>query len=297
MNKIITSGNQHSNIIRDIEGIIKLLYAMKPASEPLDMYRGRIDVSFSYDEFLKHKIIVYAVIGKPNSIHRNSIVKRMQKDKETINSNNKLIKTIQFKTKQFQEDEYIDFLKEQTRNLRQGKDFEINKCQEIIKKSGSNQIINKFQDLMDAIKEKDCTLSHEKLSLNLRLNSQLKKSLFPSQHKFTMKIIGKRGSGKTTFSIHFLELLIKKGIVSYDDVWIFCPTYSEQKIWQSLSIPPRDDGNLRLDESVRDKPLVFDDLQNDLKKSKVVGDIFTKGRHHTLGIIQCEQFTQRNCTY
>ena len=104
MNKIITSGNQHSNIIHDKEGIIKLLYATKPASEPLDMYRGRIDVSFSYDEFLKHKIIVYAVIGKPNSIRRKSIVKRMQKDKEAINSYNKLIKTIQFKTKQFQED-------------------------------------------------------------------------------------------------------------------------------------------------------------------------------------------------
>ena len=40
------------------------------------------------------------------------------------------------------------------------------------------------------------------------------------------------------------------------------------------------------------KLLVFDGLQGDLRNNKIIEDKFTKGRHHKLGIIQCQQFTQ-----
>ena len=38
--------------------------------------------------------------------------------------------------------------------------------------------------------------------------------------------------------------------------------------------------------------LVFDDMQNDLKKNSIIQDLFMKGRHNKTGIIQCEQYTE-----
>ena len=45
----------------------------------------------------------------------------MDEEENVINSYNKLIKTINQKSKQFQEEQYNDFLSEQTKNLREGK--------------------------------------------------------------------------------------------------------------------------------------------------------------------------------
>ena len=43
-----------------------------------------------------------------------------------------------------------------------------------------------------------------------------------------MKIIGKRGSGKTTFLLAFLSSLIENKIITYEQVWLYCPTYEMQ---------------------------------------------------------------------
>ena len=84
-----------------------------------------------------------------------------------------------------------------------------------------------------------------------------------------MKIIGKRGSGKTTFLVHFLQLLIRKGIIKHENIWIFCPIYPNQQIWHNLSIQPNNTTHLSLNETTYNKLFVFDDLQGDLKKKKL----------------------------
>lgn len=48
---------------------------------------------------------------------------------------------------------------------------------------------------------------------------------------FTLKYIGARGMGKTIFVIAFLHSLFLKGIIKYEDVLVFCPTFNQQEQW------------------------------------------------------------------
>ena len=44
-----------------------------------------------------------------------------------------------------------------------------------------------------------------------------------------MKIIGARGMGKIIFIIAFIHSLVLKGIIKYEDVLVFCPTFNQQE--------------------------------------------------------------------
>ena len=49
---------------------------------------------------------------------------------------------------------------------------------------------------------------------------------------------------------------------------------------------------LVINEITQNELLVFDDMQLDFKKDKRIVQIFTRGRHNTIGIMQCQNFTQ-----
>ena len=98
------------------------------------MYQKGFEVCDNYAEFIKQKNAVYAIIGKPNTKIIKNIVSIMEGEEQVINSYNRLINTINLKSKQFQEEQFNDFLSEQTRSLREGKEFELIKCQKNIRK-------------------------------------------------------------------------------------------------------------------------------------------------------------------
>ena len=77
-----------------------------------------------------------------------------------------------------------------------------------------------------------------------------------------------------------------------DNIWFLCPTYNNQTAWLDLGIQPKDMKHLSLNPMTYNKLLVFDGLQGDLKNNKIFEEVFTKGRHHRVVIIQCQQFTQ-----
>ena len=61
------------------------------------------------------------------------------------------------------------------------------------------KIKDKFEDLTDEINESTIILGHAKPIIALKSKPKEKTVIYPKSHIFTMKIIGKWGSGKTTF--------------------------------------------------------------------------------------------------
>ena len=107
-----------------------------------------------------------------------------------------------------------------------------------------------------------------------------------------MKRIGKRGSGKTMFLLAFVSSLIENKIITYDQFWVYCPTYEMQSCGNKTLFAVKNMIDLVINEITQNKLLVFDYMQFDLKKSRRTAEIFTKGRHNRIGIIKCEKFTQ-----
>lgn len=130
-----------------------------------------------------------------------------------------------------------------------------------------------------------------KLKLNIKTTPQIR-SIYPTNHCFTMRNIASRGSGKTTFLIAFLWSLVYNKIIKEKDIYIFCSTFQDQYIWKDSGFQERNIEHLTK-EYAENKLLVFDDMQNLLKqKNPLIEDLFIKGRHNKTGIIQCEQYTQ-----
>ena len=96
---------------------------------------------------------------------------------------------------------------------------------------------------------------------------------------------------KTIFLVAFLHSLVNRGTVKYEDIYIFCPTFDEQDQWRSSGVNARNFKYLNEDYA-KGKLLVFDDMQLDKKRNKLIETLLIRGRHNKTGIIQCEQFTQ-----
>ena len=63
--------------------------------------------------------------------------------------------------------------------------------------------------------------------------------MYPKSPTFTMKIIAARGMGKTIFVIAFSHSLVNRGIIKYENIYIFCPTFNEQDPWRSSGFNAR----------------------------------------------------------
>ena len=97
------------------------------------------------------------------------------------------------------------------------KDYiDLTTCRAIINKSTDDEIKDQFQEKSEVIEEKNFKPDHKKPTLNFETISSQRKMIFPQIHVFTMKIIGKRGSGKTTFLLAFLSSLVQNNLITYD---------------------------------------------------------------------------------
>ena len=115
--------------------------------------------------------------------------------------------------------------------------------------------------------------------------------MYPKAPTFTMKFIPARGMGKTIFLIAFFHSFINRGVVKHEDIYTFCPTLDNQHQWRSSGFTARNFSFLN-EEYAKGKLLVFDDMQIDTKRIKLIEMLCVRGRLSRTGIIQCEQFSQ-----
>ena len=123
MNNIVNVGKQCSSKVRRIETIIKYFYATKSAADLLDKYQSRFARCDNYYGFQSQKRMIEALNGKPNTLKRKEKIKMMEKEKTVIKSRNNLLKTIELKELKYQEEQYHDFLDDQTTRLKQGQEL------------------------------------------------------------------------------------------------------------------------------------------------------------------------------
>ena len=270
----------------------KLFHGSKGVSDVFNSQYNKIYLSDDFHNFVKKESIVFACIGKPNTEKRSQFEKRIQmnENRKTIDAYNNLLKILNVKNKQFEQNIFNDFLEDQNIRAKQGQSFDIDKCIEVIKKSTNPKIKQKFDVVIDQINEANKPVKDNKPILKIKSYRSVTKDMYPKSPTCTMKIIGARVKGKTMFLIAFLHSLINRGIVKHEEIYIFCPTFNEQDQWRSSTFM---ESNFKyLNEEYDKGKLLFDDMKLDTKGNKLIETLFIRGRHNKTGIIQCEQFTQ-----
>ena len=114
--------------------------------------------------------------------------------------------------------------------------------------------------------------------------------LIPKSLGWSIKVIGKTGSGKTTFVSAFSESFIKY-IFDIENIYLLSPTSNQigcDRIRNNIK--NIDDINEIVD--VNDSITVCNDMQIRLKGNKTLTEMILNTRYRNLGIIQCEQYTQ-----
>ena len=261
-----------------IEFAYKLFNGSKSVSEVFNSQYNKIYLSDDYPNFLKQQNIVFTCIGKPSTEKRSEFEKKtiMNENKKTTNSCNNLLKILNIKNKQFEQNLFNTLLEEQNIRAKQGKSFDIDRCNEVIKKSTNPNIKQKFYVVIDKINEANAPVKGHKPILKVKYNKSLTKDMYPKSPTFTMKIIAARGMGKTIFLITFLHSLINRGIVKHENIYIFCPTFNEQDQWRLSGFIARNFSYLN-EEYAKGKFIVFDDMQLDTKGNKLVEPLFIRG--------------------
>ena len=61
-----------------------------------------------------------------------------------------------------------------------------------------------------------------------------------------------------------------------------------QSCWNKTSFQVKNINKLIINKVAQDKLLVFNEMQIDLKKDQRIAEIFTRGRHNRIRIIECE---------
>ena len=135
-----------------IEFVYKLFNGSKGVSDIFNSQYNKIYPSDDYPNFLKQSI-VFACTGKPNTEKRFEFEKKivMIENKKTIDSHSNLLKILKIKNKQFEQNIFNTFLEDQ--NIRAKQSFDIDRCNEVIKKSTNPKIKQKFKVVTDKINE------------------------------------------------------------------------------------------------------------------------------------------------
>ena len=101
-----------------IEFAYKLFNGSKSVSEVFNSQYNKIYLSDDYPNFLKQQNIVFTCIGKPNTEKRSEFEKKtMNENKKTIYSYNNLLKILNIKNKQFEQNLFNTLLEERILEL------------------------------------------------------------------------------------------------------------------------------------------------------------------------------------
>ena len=188
----------------------------------------------------------------------------MNENKKNIDAYNNLLKILNVNKNQFEQNLCNDFLDDQNIRAKQGQSFDIDKCNEVIKKPTNPKIKQKLNVVIDKINEVNKPVKDNIPLLKIKSYRSVAKDMYPKSPTFTMKIIAARGMGKSIFLIAFLLSLINRGIVKHENIFIFSSTFNEQDQWRSSSFMERNFNYLN-EEYAKRKVLVFDDMQLDIK--------------------------------
>ena len=140
----------------------------------------------------------------------------MNENKKTIDAYNNLLKILNVNNNQFEQNLFNDFLDDQNIRAKQGQSFDIDKCNEVIKKPTNTKIKPKLNVVIDKINEANKPVKDNKPLVNIKSYRSVAKDMYPKSPTFTLKIIVARGMGKLIFLIEFLHSLINRGIVKHE---------------------------------------------------------------------------------
>ena len=113
----------------------------------------------------------------------------MNENKKAIGAYNNLLKILNVKNKQFEQNVFNDFLEDQNLRLKQGQSFDIDKCNKVIKESTNPKIKRKFNVVILKISETEAPIKGHKPILKIKHNRSLTKGMYPKTPTFTKKII------------------------------------------------------------------------------------------------------------
>ena len=114
--------------------------------------------------------------------------------------------------------------------------------------------------------------------------------LIPKSLGWSIKVIGKTGSGKTTFVSAFLEFLIDY-IDSIENIYLL-PSTANQIGLDRVRNNIKQINDISEIVDVNNSIIVCDDMQVQLKGNEIITEMILNKRHRNLGITQCEQYTQ-----
>ena len=136
-----TTANSITPKAECFEYAYKMIKGSASVEKELNRLWNKVILIEEYQESITHQNFVCALICKPKSQKRKRFEKNMIKEnKKTNNSYNTLLKILNIKNKQFQQVYYNSYLREQNVRVLQSKEYNINKCQELIKKSTNEKL-------------------------------------------------------------------------------------------------------------------------------------------------------------
>ena len=118
-----------------------------------------------YHKFVAYQNVAFALIGEPDSVRRKNIKKQIiNENKKTIDAYNNLLRILNIENKYFEQDYFNSFLEDQNFKVKEEKEFDINKCKEIIKKPANPKIKQNFEGLVNEIDGFNTPIIQKKLN-------------------------------------------------------------------------------------------------------------------------------------
>ena len=116
--------------------------------------------------------------------------------------------------------------------------------------------------------------------------------LIPKQLGWSMKVIGKTRSGKTTFVVAFIEFFINYCNCEINpNIFVISPTF-DQSTWNRIRSKVQYANYIEDLKNTENSIIMIDDNQVQLKGNKLLTEMILNKSHKNISIIQCEQYTQ-----